>query len=113
MQTLQELDARVVELQNELEIAQRKACEAHAHEKKRVISELNVLIEKHSITADELSFAKLPKEKRTHSSNRSRTAPSLPKYENKDTGQTWTGHGQPPAWIPKEKAERIKFLIEK
>ncbi|MDM8359637.1 H-NS histone family protein [Pandoraea communis] len=112
MQTLEELDTRVLKLQRELEEAREEADAARANQRKHIISELNALIAKHDITASELSFAKSPKVRPTRSSKDAKRVPSVPKYRNSTTGQTWTGHGKRPHWIPADKEKREEYLIK-
>lgn len=111
MATRQELDARVIELEQQLADARKAAEIERIKEKQAIVSQINELILAHHITADELKFAKYSRDREVK--NKSKGSSGIPKYQNPETGLTWTGHGKPPAWIPKAKPERERFLIEK
>lgn len=114
MTTSQELEAQVAEI--ELRLAEaRKALEAQrAQEKNLVIEQINELIAKHGILAQELTFSTLSKENKLHPARSSQKAASKPKYRDPKTGATWTGHGKAPRWITNfDKEAREQFLIEK
>ncbi|MDN8036988.1 MULTISPECIES: H-NS histone family protein [Burkholderia cepacia complex] len=112
MTTSAELDAKVEELERQLEEA-RKAAEAQRRqERSAIVAQLNELIAKHGIAPTELTFARSGKVSKASASKASKGTPGKPKYRHPDTDATWTGHGKPPGWIPADKEARKQYLIE-
>ncbi|WP_439889659.1 H-NS histone family protein [Ralstonia sp. 25C] len=114
MTTSQELDAKVAELERQLEEARKAADAQRLQEKNLIIGQINGLIAEHHITAQELTFPGAPRGNRVHPAKALKGAVGKPKYRNAETGATWTGHGKPPGWIARfDKKGREQFLIEK
>ncbi|UJH72292.1 H-NS histone family protein [Burkholderia cenocepacia] len=111
MATSEELNARVAELEKQLEEARWAAEAQRMQERKGIINEINDLIAKHDVAADELTFPRLAKEHKSRSPKPSKGTVGQAKYRDPSSGKTWTGHGKAPAWMPADKEERKQYLI--
>jgi len=86
-------------------VAQRDALDAAIEEARKtevssVIAEIQGLMAQYGLSIDDLA----PRRGRPRGSK----SPSVAKYRNPKTGQTWSGRGRAPAWIGKN---RERFLI--
>jgi DNA-binding protein H-NS len=81
-------------------------------EKPTAIARINADIARYRITAKELRFESESRATRKEPEKSPKQKVSA-KYRNPETGDTWSGRGTPPNWVPKNKAERDKFLIPK
>lgn len=111
MSTSQELDAKVAELEQQLDEARKAAAAQRAEERNGIIAQLNELIAGNGIAADELSFPRASKGNKSISSKSKKGTPGKPKYRHPDSGATWTGKGKPPTWI-QNVPDRDVFLIK-
>ncbi|KIF81103.1 H-NS histone family protein [Noviherbaspirillum autotrophicum] len=90
------------ELQAEIKELQAQAEKARQAELANAITEIKAKIQEYGLTEADLFST----EKKTRKAG----ATVKPKYQNPETGETWTGRGKPPKWIAG--ANRAKFLIE-
>ncbi|SAL55837.1 H-NS histone family protein [Caballeronia humi] len=120
MATLAQLKQRIAKLQKQAETIAAKAA-------KSVLNDIRAIMDEHGLTTADIDAhrsgrktarkATPPKaaKKVAKSSKASKTTSStgkLPaKYINPKTGETWSGHARPPAWI-KDVKDRTKFLID-
>jgi DNA-binding protein H-NS len=88
----------VAELRAQLEKAQADLEAAIASESTAVLSEIREKVAIYGFTEKEVF-------------GRRRTGVVEAKYQNPETGDTWTGRGRAPAWI-KDARNRDKFLIK-
>ncbi|SAL79766.1 histone family protein nucleoid-structuring protein H-NS [Caballeronia terrestris] len=98
MTTLERIQAKLKQLQQEADaLIARKAQVA--------VDQIRELMLKHGLTtADIEAKAKARREAVTKEK-------LPPKYRNAKTGETWSGHARPPAWI-KDVKDRTRFLID-
>lgn len=114
MTTLENIQARMKRLQAQAETILAKQAQA-------AVDPIRELMLKHGLTtADIEAKAKAKKDAKAGgrtAANRGAKAPSAPKgkfpakYVNPKTGETWSEHARPPAWI-KDVKDRTKFLID-
>ncbi|MGH8779503.1 H-NS family nucleoid-associated regulatory protein [Paraburkholderia sp.] len=114
MATLEQIQTRMKKLQVQAEkIIARRAQAA--------LDQIRSLMIKHGLTTEDIeSRAKARRERARGEANgaakSAKTAKGAPKgklppkYLNPKTGETWSGHARPPAWI-KDVKDRSKFLI--
>jgi DNA-binding protein H-NS len=108
-----ELASKIVELERQLEEARKEADKLLAQERAAVVTQLNEHIAEHRIASHELTFPRPYKGKKSPATKSTKTQTGTtnpPKYCNPQTGQTWSGRGQPPGWI-KDALDRNAFLI--
>jgi DNA-binding protein H-NS len=114
MNTLENIQARIKKLQARAESIVAKQAQA-------AVDQIRELMLKHGLTTADIE-AKAKAKRDVKASGRSTVrlgvkASSLskgklpPKYLNPTTGETWSGHARPPAWI-KDVKDRTKFLID-
>ncbi|GJH26295.1 H-NS histone family protein [Caballeronia novacaledonica] len=113
MTTLENIQARMKKLQAQAETILAKQAQA-------AVDQIRELMLKHGLTtADIEARAKAKRDAKANGRvavGRGSKAPiatkgKLPaKYLNPKTGETWSGHARPPAWI-KDVKDRTKFLI--
>ncbi|MFM0198153.1 H-NS family nucleoid-associated regulatory protein [Paraburkholderia strydomiana] len=113
MATLESLQAKIQKLQAQAEALAAKKSSA-------VIEKIKHLMAEHGLTTADIDAhtggkkrgpklgAKAAKRAAQATSKTKGKLP--PKYINPKTGETWSGHARPPAWIAKVK-DRSKFLI--
>jgi DNA-binding protein H-NS len=104
-QKLNEAEAVANELRKQLE-NERKG------ERTQAIAAVKELIKTHELTASELGFSGKGATKRAGSDKRNVVAP---KYQDPDSGKTWTGRGKSPAWLSAQLAagrNKQDFLIQ-
>ncbi|MFM0324836.1 H-NS family nucleoid-associated regulatory protein [Caballeronia glebae] len=114
MTTLEQIQARVKNLQAQAEAIVVKSAQA-------AVDQIRELMLKHGLTtADIEARAEVKRDAKTDgrttvSRSVKTSSPSngkLPaKYLNPKTGETWSGHARPPAWI-KDVKDRTRFLID-
>ncbi|NMM04465.1 H-NS histone family protein [Paraburkholderia sp. RP-4-7] len=113
MATLEQIQARVKKLQAQAEALLAK--KTHA-----AVDQIRKLMLEHGLTTADIEARASTKRVakglkigaaagKTKVENVARTKAS-PKYQNRKTGATWTGHGRAPTWIA-EARDRSKFLI--
>ena len=105
-QQIQEAEAVVNELRKKLD-------EERKGERMQAIASAKELIKAHELTAVDLGFSgKGPTAKRPASDKRGVVAV---KYQDHESGKTWTGRGKSPAWLAAQLAEgysKDDFLIK-
>ena len=104
-QKINEAEAAVNDLRKQLE-AERKG------ERTQAISAAKELIKDYDLTASELGFSSKGASKRASTDKRNTVAP---KYQDPDSGKTWTGRGKSPAWLSAHLASgrnKQDFLIQ-
>lgn len=101
MKTYQAVRAEIARLEKQAEDLRRQ-------ELKTVIAQVRQAIADYGLTAADLGMG--GGRKRAVSAGR-RASTKAAKYRDPKTGQTWTGHGRPPAWIAAAK-DRNAFLID-
>jgi DNA-binding protein H-NS len=108
MKTYQAVRAEIAKLEKQAEDLRRQ-------ELKSVIAQVRQVIADYGLTAADLGLGGT--RTRAVATGRKRAAPAgrrasagVAKYRDPKTGQTWTGHGRPPAWIVSAK-DRNAFLI--
>lgn len=104
-QKIDEAEAHVNELRKQME-AQRKG------ERTQAIAATRELIKAHELSASELGFSGKASAKRATTDKRNSVAP---KYQDPETGKTWTGRGKTPAWLSAQMAsgrDKQEFLIQ-
>lgn len=108
MKTYQAVRAEIAKLEKQAEDLRRQ-------ELKSVIAQVRQVIADYGLTAADLGLGgartrvAATGRKRAASAGR-RVSAGVAKYRDPKTGQTWTGHGRPPAWIVSAK-DRDAFLI--
>jgi DNA-binding protein H-NS len=94
-ETYAELKAKITELE-------KRAAEMQRAEMAGAITQIKAIMTQYGITVAHLG---------TRGNAAATKSPGVAKYIDKATGQTWTGRGKPPKWIPKDDAARADFLI--
>lgn len=96
-----------LELKAQGEKLLKQAEELRKQEKISVIKELKETIKTYGVTASELGFSSVAREKKEK-------VIRPVKYKDEETGNTWTGLGRTPNWILKKEEEgysREDFLV--
>jgi DNA-binding protein H-NS len=110
--------ATLASIERQIAALQKKADTLRKAETAAAAAKVKALIAQHGLTADDLGLpgakAKGGKAKvKLKPSGHMAAAPKrvgAAKYQDSQTGKTWTGVGKPPAWIAGAK-NRYKFLI--
>lgn len=106
MATLQAIRAQIQKLQSQAEAIVAKSQQA-------AIQQIHALMLENGLTLVDIGEPGKPAKGRGAKPTRSSGKSGLPaKYRNPKTGETWSGHARPPAWI-KDVKDRSKFLIDK
>lgn len=116
MATLEQIQARMKKLQAQAEKILAKRAQA-------AVDQIRTLMIKHGLTTEDIEArAKARRESTRKAANAAKGVTGKrvkvaakkgklpPKYLNPKTGETWSGHARPPAWI-KDVKDRSKFLI--
>lgn len=108
MKTYQAVRAEIAKLEKQAE-------ELRRNELKTIIAQVRQVVADYGLTAADIGLAggragKAGRVARKTPVRASRSA-GVAKYRDPKTGQTWTGHGRPPAWIVAAK-DREAFLID-
>jgi DNA-binding protein H-NS len=115
MATLKQIRSRIEKLQAQAEALLAKRASV-------VIADIRARMEKHGLTtADIDAYAPRGKQRGSRKAavstakGKAKDAAKAkgklpPKYRNPETGETWSGHARPPAWI-KDAQDRSVFLI--
>jgi len=90
------------DLQSQIEKLQKQAEQARDKEIATVVTQIRQLMADYGIQASDLGISAKRKRKSG--------TPAAPKYQNPQTGDTWTGRGRAPKWI--EGKDRAKFAIK-
>ena len=90
------------DLQSQIEKLTKQAEQAREKEVSAVVNQIRSLMAEYGIQPSDLGISARRKR---------RSGPvAQPKYQNPQTGDTWTGRGRAPKWI--EGKDRAKFLIK-
>lgn len=104
MTTYQSVRAQIAKLEKQAESLRR-------NELKNVIAKVREVIAQYGLTAADLGLGGARGGRKLRGAKKARCASAgVAKYRDPATGQTWTGHGRPPAWIVAAK-DREAFLI--
>jgi DNA-binding protein H-NS len=90
------------DLQSQIEKLQKQADQARDKEVATVVTQIRALMSDYGIQASDLGIVSRRKRKTS--------APAAPKFQNPQTGETWTGRGRAPKWI--DGKDRSKFAIK-
>ena len=90
------------DLQTQIEKLQKQAEQARDKEISTVVAQIRGLMTEYGIQASDLGISSKRKRKTG--------TPAAPKFQNPQTGETWTGRGRAPKWI--EGKDRTKFAIK-
>lgn len=101
MKTYQAVRAEIAKLEKQAEDLRRQ-------ELKTVIAQVRQAIADYDLSAADLGLG--GGKARVLRRKRGAAAAGVAKYRDPKTGQTWTGHGRPPAWIAGAK-DRDAYLI--
>lgn len=103
-QQINEFEAKLNELRKQQEL-ERKG------ERTQAIAAAKELIKNHELTAAELGLGGKGPVKRVAGDKRNVVAP---KYQDPESGKTWTGRGKSPAWLSAQMSagrDKQEFLI--
>jgi len=90
------------DLQSQIEKLTKQAEQAREKEVSSVVNQIRAMMTEYGIQPSDLGISARRKR---------RTGPvAPPKYQNPQTGDTWTGRGRAPKWI--DGKDRTKFLIK-
>lgn len=90
------------DLQGQIEKLQKQAEQAREKEIAAVVAQIKQMMTDYGIQPSDLGMPVKRKRKAG--------APAAPKFQNPQTGDTWTGRGRAPKWI--EGKDRAKFAIK-
>ncbi len=90
------------DLQSQIEKLQKQAEQAREKEIATVVAQIRGMMTDYGIQASDLGIASKRKRKSG--------TPAAPKFQNPQSGETWTGRGRAPKWI--EGKDRTKFAIK-
>lgn len=93
-------------LKSQLDALQERTEAARVAELEAVIAQVRELVAEYGITDDQI-FGRKRAKRATKPA-----AAAEPKYQNRKTGETWSGRGRAPAWIANAK-DRSKFLVDR
>ncbi|KWA84203.1 hypothetical protein WL29_22850 [Burkholderia ubonensis] len=106
MATIEAIKARIQKLQSQADALM-------AQSKQAAIQKIHTLMLENELTlADIGEPGKRAKGRGVKQAKANGKGTLPPKYRNPKTGETWSGHARPPAWI-KDVKDRTKFLIDK
>ncbi|EON11356.1 H-NS family nucleoid-associated regulatory protein [Pandoraea sp. SD6-2] len=92
METYEEIQAKIEQLQ-------RQATQIRDREKAEAISGMKAAIAKYGITSTELGFTA----RHLTPANKSAATANTPKYQDPNTGKSWSGRGRAPKWLEEAK----------
>ena len=90
------------DLQSQIEKLQKQAEQARDKEVATVVAQIRTMMTDYGIQAADLGI--------TSKRKRKPGTPAAPKFQNPQTGETWTGRGRAPKWI--DGKDRTKFAIK-
>lgn len=112
MQTFEQIQQQIVDLQKQADAMRKQAVAAAIKEVKRLVNLYNLGMADIGITFNSASkkatkAAKATKAKSVQSAKSTKStkksgdkrAAVAPKYRDSETGQTWTGRGKAPTWL--------------
>lgn len=91
------------DLQSQIEKLQKQAEQARDKEIATVVAQIRTMMTDYGIQASDLGIASTKRKRKAG-------APASPKFQNPQTGETWTGRGRAPKWI--EGKDRAKYAIK-
>lgn len=91
------------DLQSQIEKLQKQAEQAREKEIAAVVAQIRTMMNDYGIQPSDLGISGRRKRKGSGT-------PAAPKFQNPQTGETWTGRGRAPKWI--EGKDRAKFAIK-
>ncbi|WP_118184073.1 H-NS histone family protein [Paraburkholderia phosphatilytica] len=109
MATLEQIQKRMKKLQAQAEVL-------IAERAQHALDQIRELMLKHGLTTEDIEARNKAKRERAARVRAGFKAPKQkgklpPKYRNPATGETWSGHARPPAWI-KDVKDRSVYLID-
>jgi DNA-binding protein H-NS len=108
MATLEQIQQRMKKLQAQAEVL-------IADRAQRALDQIRELMLKHGLTTEDIEARNKAKRERAARGRAALKGPKKgklpPKYRNPATGESWSGHARPPAWI-KDVKDRSVYLIE-
>ena len=108
-----ELDQQITEYEAKLSDLRKQRDAERKGERTQAIVAIKELIKTHDLSASELGLSgKGSVAKRSTGDKRNVVAP---KYQDPDSGKTWTGRGKSPAWLSAQLAAgrgKQEFLIQ-
>ena len=90
------------DLQSQIEKLQKQAEQARDKEIATVVAQIRTMMTDYGIQPADLGISSKRKRKTG--------TPAAPKFQNPQTGETWTGRGRAPKWI--DGKDRAKFAIK-
>ena len=90
------------DLQSQIEKLQKQAEQARDKEIATVVAQIRTMMTDYGIQASDLGISSKRKRKSG--------TPAAPKFQNPQTGETWTGRGRAPKWI--DGKDRTKFAMK-
>ena len=111
---------RLTSIRKQIAALEKRAADLLKAKNGKVIAQIKALIDKHSLTAEDLGFGAGRAGESSRGAKRGATAKKssksimtagVPRYRDPKSGKTWTGRGKPPAWIAGAK-DRSRFLID-
>jgi DNA-binding protein H-NS len=93
----------LVQIKKQIEKLEKEAERVQANEVAGVIQRMKIAIDFYGLTANDL-FGRGPKvvaKGKKAAAKKVKKSPAPPKYKDKETGKTWTGHGKRPGWFVK------------
>lgn len=93
----------LVQIKNQIAQLEKEAERVKENEVAGVVQRIKTAIDFYGLTADDLfgSGAKTATKGRKAAAKKVKKSPAPPKYKDKETGKTWTGHGKRPGWFVK------------
>ena len=105
MKTYQAVRAEIAKLEKQAEELRRQ-------ELRTIIAQVRQVVADYGLTAADIGLAGgRPRSVARKAPARASRSAGVAKYRDPKSGQTWTGHGRPPAWIVGAK-DRDAFLID-
>lgn len=101
MTTYQSVRAQIAKLEKQAETLRRQ-------ELKNVIAQVREMVAQYGLSAADLGLAGARRGKAKAGKAARRASAGVAKYRDPKSGQTWTGHGRPPAWIAEAKDQKKK-----
>ena len=112
MQKSNELQQQITEFETKLNELRKQQEVQRRGERTQVIASVKEMIKKYELTASDLGFASKSSGKRGTGDKRNIVAP---KYQDPESGKTWTGRGKSPAWLSAQLTagrDKQEFLIQ-
>ncbi|WP_126223498.1 H-NS family nucleoid-associated regulatory protein [Burkholderia ambifaria] len=100
---LENIQAKIAKLQQQADAIKAERTQA-------VVRQIHDLMLEYGLTMKDIGAASNRKGRRLNGHGAGSKGKLPPKYMNPKTGETWSGHARPPAWI-KDVKDRSKFLI--